>query len=124
SLPSSLRARAGKPRHTVFGFARFLGELITPVRPAYMAVAFDERRAGSYRNRIYPPYKANRERAPTDLVLQLGHCRELCRCLGLAAFVDPEYEADDIIGTLAHLMRGQGVRSAFITRDKDLAQLV
>jgi len=124
SMLPDMRDRDGNPAHAVFGFARFLGDLIERVRPAYMAVAFDERRAGSYRNRIYPPYKANRERAPADLVLQLGHCRELCRCLGLAAFVDPEYEADDIIGTLAHLMRGQGVRSAFITRDKDLAQLV
>src|SRR5207249_547011 len=51
-------------------------------------------------------------------------CREVCRRLGVAEFVDPDYEADDIIGTLAAAMRGQGVRSAFITRDKDLAQLV
>ncbi|HXO14765.1 MAG TPA: 5'-3' exonuclease H3TH domain-containing protein, partial [Steroidobacteraceae bacterium] len=68
--------------------------------------------------------KANRERAPADLALQFEHCREVCRRLGLAVFVDPDYEADDIIGTLAVLMRAQGVRSAFITRDKDLAQLV
>ena len=124
SMLPDMRDRDGNPAHAVFGFARFLGDLIERVRPAYIAVAFDARRSGSYRNRIYPPYKANRERAPADLVLQLGHCRELCRCLGLAAFVDPEYEADDIIGTLAHEMRGSGVRSAYITRDKDLAQLV
>src|ERR1700719_845805 len=116
--------RDGNPAHAVFGFARFLGDLIERVRPTYMAVAFDQRRAGSYRNRIYPPYKANRERAPADLALQFEHCREVCRRLGLAVFVDPDYEADDIIGTLAALMREQGVRSAFITRDKDLAQLV
>jgi 5'-3' exonuclease len=124
SMLPDMRDRDGNPAHAVFGFARFLGDLIERVRPAYIAVAFDARRSGSYRNRIYPPYKANRERAPADLVLQLGHCRELCRCLGLAAFVDPEYEADDIIGTLAHEMRGSGVRSAYITRDKDLAQLM
>src|SRR5206468_500067 len=81
------------------------------VRPTYMAVAFDQRRAGSYRNRIYPPYKANRERAPADLAVQFEHCREVCRRLGVAEFVDPDYEADDIIGTLAAAMRGQGVRS-------------
>jgi DNA polymerase I len=124
SMLPDMRDRDGNPAHAVFGFARFLGDLIERVKPTYMAVAFDERRTGSYRNRIYPPYKANRERAPADLVVQLGHCRELCRCLGLAAFVDPEYEADDIIGTLAQVMRAQGVRSAFITRDKDLAQLM
>src|SRR5215472_14214119 len=119
-----MRDRDGNPVHAVFGFARFLGDLIERVRPAYLAVAFDARRPASYRNRIYPPYKANRERAPADLVSQLECCRELCRHLGAAVFVDGEYEADDIIGTLAHLMRAAGERAAFITRDKDLAQLM
>src|SRR5437762_12823106 len=64
SMLPDMRDRDGNPAHAVFGFARFLGDLIERVRPAYMAVAFDERRTGSYRNRIYPPYKANRERAP------------------------------------------------------------
>ena len=116
--------RDGNPVHAVFGFARFLGDLIERVRPRYIAVAFDQRAANSYRSRLYPPYKANREPAPVDLVVQFQHCRELCRHLGISAFVNPEYEADDIIGTLGCLMREEGVRSAFITRDKDLAQLV
>ncbi len=116
--------RDGNPVHAVFGFARFLGDLIERIRPRYIAVAFDQRAAINYRSRLYPAYKANRERAPIDLVLQFEHCRELCRRLGIATYVNPEYEADDIIGTLACLMRDEGVRSAFITRDKDLAQLV
>jgi 5'-3' exonuclease len=124
SILPDMRDRDGNPVHAVFGFARFLGDLIERVRPAYMAVAFDQRRAASYRNRIYPPYKANRERAPVDLVAQAECCRELCRHLGVAVFVDPEYEADDLIGTLAQLMRAEGVRAAFISRDKDLAQLM
>lgn len=124
SMLPDMRDRDGNPVHAVFGFARFLGDLIERVRPTYAAVAFDERCAASYRNRIYPPYKANRARAPADLVLQFAQCRELCRRLGLAVFVDPEYEADDLIGTLSTSMRAQGVRSAFITRDKDLAQLM
>jgi 5'-3' exonuclease len=114
----------GHPVHAVYGFARFLGDLIERVRPRYVAVAFDQRSALSYRSRLYPPYKANRERAPLDLIAQLEHCRELCRRLGLATFVSCEYEADDIIGTLSCRMRAAGLRSAFITRDKDLAQLV
>ncbi|MBV8743285.1 MAG: hypothetical protein JOZ12_15965 [Sinobacteraceae bacterium] len=116
--------RDGNPVHAVFGFARFLGDLIERVRPRYMAVAFDQRLANSYRSRVYPPYKANREPQPLDLVAQFEICREVCRRLGLAVFTHPEYEADDIIGTLACQMRDAGVRSAFITRDKDLAQLV
>ena len=124
SVLPDMRDRDGQPVHAVFGFARFLGDLIERVRPKYIAVAFDQRRANSYRSRIYPPYKANRESAPVDLVLQFERCRELCRHLGVAVFVDPDYEADDIIGTLARQMRAQGVRAAYITRDKDLAQLM
>jgi DNA polymerase I len=124
SVLPDMRDRDGNPVHAVFGFARFLGDLIERVRPRYIAVAFDQRRSDSYRNRLYPPYKANRERAPADLVFQFERCRELCRHLGVAMFVDPQYEADDIIGSLAALMHAAGVRSAYITRDKDLAQLM
>ena len=119
-----MRDRDGNPVHAVFGFARFLGDLIERVRPTYIAAAFDERRAASYRSRNYPAYKANRERAPRDLASQMRCCRELCRHLGVAEFVDAEYEADDLIGTLACVMRAQGVRAAFISRDKDFAQLM
>jgi 5'-3' exonuclease len=124
SMLPDMRDRDGHPVHAVFGFARFLGDLIERVRPTYIAVAFDQRRSSSYRSRIYPAYKANRERAPADLVRQFEACREVCRRLGIAMFVDPDYEADDIIGTLASRMRERGVRSAYITRDKDLAQLM
>ncbi len=123
ALPGLLD-RDGRPAHAVFGFAKFIGDLIERVQPRYLAVAFDQRLANSYRSRIYPPYKANREPYPLDLLVQFEHCRQVCRHLGLAVFTNPEYEADDIIGTLGCLMRDAGVRSAFITRDKDLAQLV
>ncbi len=113
-----------RPVHAVFGFARFLGDLLERTRPELIAVAFDRRLASSYRNGIYPPYKANREPAPPDMAAQFDYCRELCARLGLAVFVDSRYEADDLLGTLSCLMRRQGIRSAFITRDKDFAQLV
>ncbi|MGH8287978.1 MAG: 5'-3' exonuclease [Steroidobacteraceae bacterium] len=114
----------GNPVHAVFGFARFLGDLMERIRPRFVGVAFDQRLRTSYRNRIYPPYKANRVPTPAGLARQFEYCRELCRHLGVQTFVDPEFEADDIIGTLSCLMRSAGVHSAFITRDKDLAQLV
>ncbi len=116
--------RDGNPVHAVFGFARFLGDLMERIRPRYIGVAFDQRLTTSYRNRIYPAYKANREPTPAGLPRQFEYCRELCRHLGLPTFVDPDFEADDIIGTLSCLMRAEGIRSAFITRDKDMAQLV
>jgi len=52
--------RDGNPVHAVFGFARFLGDLIERIRPSHIAVAFDQRRSDSYRSRLYPAYKANR----------------------------------------------------------------
>jgi 5'-3' exonuclease len=124
SMPPDMLDRDGHPVHAVFGFARFLGDLIERANPSYLAVAFDRSLTGSFRNRIYPAYKANREPAPADLQLQFERCREFCDLLGVRQFSHPEYEADDIIGTLARLARSAGVRSTVVTRDKDLAQLV
>ena len=124
SMLPDMRDADGNSSHAVFGFTRILGDLIERVRPTHIAVAFDQRSKDSYRRRLYPAYKANRERPPADLVQQFEGCREVCRHLGVPEFVYPEYEADDIIGTLARLMRAAGVRAAFITRDKDLAQLM
>ena len=112
------------PVHAVFGFARFLGDLVERARPQYLAVAFDRSHGSCFRNRIYPAYKANRDPAPPDLALQFERCVEFCALAGIAAFASPEYEADDIIGTLTALMRAQGLRSTLVSRDKDLAQLV
>jgi len=116
--------RDGNPAHAVFGFARLLGDILERARPKYMAVAFDRTLTRSFRSRIYPGYKANREPPPADLQLQFERCMELCRCLGVAALSSNEYEADDIIGTLVAVMRREGVRSTVISRDKDLAQLI
>ena len=116
--------RDGHPVHALYGFARVLGDLIERARPKYIAVAFDQSLTKCFRNTIYPAYKANRDPPPADLQLQMERCMELCRFLGVAAFASPEYEADDIIGTLLHAMRREGVRSTVVTRDKDMAQLI
>jgi 5'-3' exonuclease len=124
SLPPDMRDPEGNPVHALYGFGRFLGDLLERVRPEYVAVAFDGSLATSFRNRIYPAYKANREPAPPDLRLQFERCRELCGHLGVAWYSSPEYEADDIIGTLATRLRAEGLRCTLVTRDKDMAQLV
>jgi DNA polymerase-1 len=124
SMLPDMTDRDGNASHAVFGFAKFIGDLLERVRPQYIAVAFDQSLMRSFRNRIYPAYKANREPPPADLVLQFERCREYCSLMGIATFVSQEYEADDIIGTLACTMRREGVRAAVISRDKDLAQLI
>lgn len=124
SVPLSLCDRDGRPVNALHGFGRFLGDLLERVRPQHIAVAFDATTVHSFRNRLFPAYKANREPAPEDLKRQFGLCRELCEALGVASFASSEYEADDIIGTLATRMRAAGKQIVVVTRDKDLAQLV
>ena len=93
-------------------------------KPQYMAVAFDESLSTSFRNRIYPAYKANRDPPPEDLKLQFERCREFCHHAGIPAFSHAEYEADDIVGTLMTRCRREGLPATLVTRDKDFAQLI
>ncbi len=114
----------GRPVNAVLGFARFLTGLLAESRPRHVAVAFDESLTTSFRNDLYPPYKANRELPPPELEYQFGLCRELAEALGLECFASHRYEADDIIGTLAVRMRALGRSVAVVTRDKDLSQVL
>lgn len=124
SVPVTLADPDGLPVNALHGFARFVGELIERVQPTHLAIAFDESLATSFRNRIFPAYKAHREPAPLELKRQFALCREFCRAFGIAEFSSAEYEADDVIGTLAGIVRRGGRSSVIVTRDKDLAQLV
>jgi 5'-3' exonuclease len=124
SMPPDMTDRDGNPAHATFGFARFLGDLIERAQPRYIAVAFDESLTTSFRNQIYPAYKANREPPPADLKYQFTACREFCRHAGIPSFGHVEYEADDIVGTLMTRCRRAGLPATLVTRDKDFAQLI
>jgi len=124
SVPNTVTDLDGNPVNALHGFARFLGDLLERVKPEHIAVAFDESLEVSFRNRLYPPYKANREPAPFELKRQFGLCRKVCEALGVATFASSVYEADDIIGTLAERGRASGETVVLVTRDKDLSQLV
>src|SRR5690606_11075353 len=108
TVPNSLTDRDGNPVNALHGFARFIGDLIESVGPTHIGVAFDAGLVTSFRNEIYPPYKAHREPAPQDLKRQFELCRQACEALGVATFASPHFEADDIIGTLAALARAAG----------------
>lgn len=124
SMPDRFADPAGNPTNAVYGFARFLCELIEQTGAAHVAVAFDESLTSSFRNEIYPEYKANRDPAPEELKRQFAWCRDLGRALGLTVCADPCYEADDLIATLAGQCRARGQCVRVVTGDKDLAQLV
>lgn len=124
SMPDSFVSPEGHPTHAVYGYAGFLLTLLERARPSHIAVAFDESLTTSYRNEIFPEYKANREPAPEELKRQFRWCREITEGLGLTWYADARFEADDLIGTLAAAHRPDGFRVSIVSSDKDLAQLL
>lgn len=124
SMPDRFADRAGNPTNAVYGFARFLCDLLETTRSRQVAVAFDESLTSSFRNEIYRDYKANREPAPEQLKRQFAWCQDIGRALGLTVCSDAYYEADDLIATLATQCRGRGESVCIVTGDKDLAQLL
>lgn len=124
SMPDEFFDEDGAPVNAVHGFARFLMELLERTRPTHVAVAFDQSLESSFRNTLYPAYKANREPAPDSLKRQFSLCMEFAAALGLVTMVDARYEADDLIGTLLVRQRAHGWRGVIVSADKDLSQLV
>lgn len=124
SLPESIRSPAGEPVNAVHGFASFLLKLIDDEAPTHLAACFDGSLTTSFRNDLYPAYKAQRALPPAELEAQLDRCRELAAALGVATFIDDRYEADDLIATLCKPLAAAGHRVEVVTSDKDLAQLV
>lgn len=119
-----MRSPAGQPVNAVYGFTTFLIQLLQRESLSHLGVAFDESLTTSFRNRLYPAYKANRDLPPPELEAQLKACQEVARALGAAVFVDHQYEADDLIGTLAQQAAQDNVTVVVVTNDKDLMQLV
>lgn len=124
SMPDEFHDVDGHAVNAVHGFARFVLELLERARPTHIAIAFDESLESSFRNALYPAYKANREPAPESLKRQFRLCHEFCVALGLATMVDSRYEADDLIGTLLARRREHGVGGVIVSADKDLSQLL
>ncbi|MEO7326214.1 MAG: 5'-3' exonuclease H3TH domain-containing protein [Dokdonella sp.] len=114
----------GAPVHAVHGFTRFLLDLFERARPTHVAVAFDESLTTSFRNAIYPEYKANRPPAPPDLLRQFAGCKAMAAALGATVLADATYEADDLIGSAVTTMRRAGYRSVIVSADKDFGQLI
>jgi DNA polymerase-1 len=124
SMPDEFHDVDGHPVNAVHGYARFLLELIERQMPQHIAVAFDESLESSFRNTLYPAYKANREPAPASLRHQFALCQAFTAALGLDVLCDGAYEADDLIGTLLMRQRAGGFRGVIVSADKDLSQLL
>jgi len=106
------------------GFCTFFLNLLKKIKPKYIVCAFDESLGSCFRNKIFPDYKKNREKAPQELKIQFKLCRNFLDLLGINNLASKKYEADDIINTLSINTRKTGMSNIIFTNDKDLFQII
>ena len=122
ALPD-LRSRSGHPTGAITGMINMLRRLRSEWPADFAACVFDPK-GPTFRDEIYPEYKANRSAMPDDLRAQIPVIFDAVRALGWPVVVVDGLEADDVIGTLAHQAQAAGLQTVIATGDKDLAQLV
>jgi DNA polymerase-1 len=122
ALPDNIVSPSGQLTNAVLGYLRTLLRIIKERKPEYMAAAFES--DTSFRNVIFAGYKANRKQPPQDLEAQFGYCRKITEAIGVASLEVADYEADDVIGTIAARMSALGHPVVVVTGDKDMSQLV
>ncbi len=122
ALPD-LRTRSGLPTGALTGMVNMLRRVQTEWPAKHIACVFDPK-GPTFRDAIYPEYKANRSSMPEDLAAQIPAIFKAVRALGWPLVVIDGVEADDVIGTLAHQATAQGIPTVIVTGDKDLTQLV
>ena len=127
ALPPLTRKSDGLPVGAVQGFCNMLWKLLEDqggdTKPTHLAVIFDHS-SKSFRNDIYPEYKAHRPDPPDDLRPQFGLIRQATRAFNVACVEQENYEADDLIATYTRLAVEAGATVRIVTSDKDLMQLV
>ncbi|MGF1457180.1 MAG: DNA polymerase I [Alphaproteobacteria bacterium] len=127
ALPPLTRKSDGLPVGAVSGFCNMLYKLLEDTKgeeaPSHFAVIFDHS-STSFRNDIYPDYKANRDEPPEDLRPQFALVRDATRAFNVACVEQEGYEADDLIATYAEQAAAAGARVTIVSSDKDLMQLV
>lgn len=121
----NLSTRDGTPTGGVFGFATMALEVIRKLKPDYVCVAWDKPKT-NIRKRldIYPEYKAGRKPPPPDFYDQIPILHEVLEAFGWPLYELDDYEADDIMGTLAHQAGEQGIETLLVTSDMDMLQVV
>lgn len=113
----------GADMSILFGFTKYILELISREHPDYIAVAFDPP-GGTFRNQMYPEYKATRAETPQLVIDSLEPLIGICKALGITTLMVPGFEADDVIGSMAKREAKQGKEVYMVTPDKDYGQLV
>jgi len=113
----------GEPTNAVFGYVQMLRSILKKLNPTHVAVVFDPK-GGSFRNRMYADYKAHRPPMPEDLVAQWPCILDITDAFRLNRICIEDYEADDVIATLARQAEAKGWDVSIVSTDKDLMQLV
>ena len=119
---SGFTTSQGEPTAGVFGFTSILLRLLEHDKPEYLAVTFDTGK--TFRDELYPEYKATRAKMPEDLRPQMARIRQLVDAFNIPRLEVEGYEADDILGSVARRIATQGFGIKIITGDRDLLQLV
>jgi DNA polymerase-1 len=109
--------------NAVYGFTQMLSQFLAKHAATHIAVVFDTSRV-TFRNEIYPDYKAHRPEPPPELIPQFGLIREATEALGVCKVEQPGYEADDMIAAYAKAFVAEGGSVTIVSSDKDLMQLV
>ena len=114
-----------KGMHTqgVFAFVNMLGKIMNDYEPTHMAVAFDLK-GGTFRHDVYKEYKAGRLKTPPELLSQIPLLHDVLDAMNIAVLEVPQYEADDIIGTVSARAEKDGIDTLVISGDKDELQLI
>jgi DNA polymerase-1 len=127
ALPPLTRKSDGLPVGAVSGYCNMLWKLLEDMKgweqPTHLAVVFDKSEV-TFRNKIYPQYKAHRPPAPEDLIPQFPLVRDATRAFGVACVEEGGFEADDLIATYTRQAKEAGARVTIVSSDKDLMQLV
>lgn len=118
-----MRNRDGLNTSVVFGFTKFLRDILRREKPDLIGVAFDPA-GGCFRRRLYEEYKANRPPTPEDIKLSVPYVKRLLEAMRIPILEVADFEADDVIGTLAKKSAQAGYEVFMVTPDKDYGQLV
>ena len=113
----------GADMSILFGFTKYILELIEKEKPTHLAVAFDPP-GGTFRHEMYPEYKGTRSETPQLIIDSLEPLTELCTAMGLPVLMVKGFEADDVIGSMAKRAEKEGFDTYMVTPDKDYGQLV
>ena len=123
AIREPLTTSDGRTTHAVFGTINMLRSLTREYQPERLAMVMDAK-GKTFRNELYPAYKANRPPMPDDLRMQQEYVKQIVPAMGITLVSVSGVEADDVIGTLACAASKQDFRTMIVSSDKDLAQLV